>query len=384
MTQRVTFDSAPPPGTINFAIGQPSADLLPLDLLRDASDAFFRDGDPADLNYGPLEGDERFLTSLAGFLTAQYGADTSPGSLIVSAGNSQALDLACVSFAEPGDTVLVEDPSYFLAFQIIRDHGLNPVAVPLEDDGIDIDALENLLQTQKPKLLYTIPSYQNPGGQCQSEEKRQRLVELAEKHGFLIVADEVYQLLYFGDPPPAAFGTLIDSDKVISLGSFSKILAPGLRLGWIQANESRLNQMLDNGMVNSGGSLNHQASHIVRRVIESGDLDNHIGMLRAAHSSRASAMHTALTEHFGRTAEWLRPDGGYFFWLRFRDDIDTAAAKQHAAEFEIGYQPGSVFSVDSRFSDCLRLSFAYYDEESIADGLERVRNLLVQRGGLND
>ncbi len=132
----------------------------------------------------------------------------------------------------------------------------------------------------------------------------------------MIVADEVYQLLYYFDPPPPAYGTMVESDHVVSLGSFSKILAPGIRLGWIQTSEKLREELSGNGFVNSGGSINHLASHIVRNAIDLGLLDAHLAKLKSTYRSRVEAMDEALQEHFGGLATWTRPNGGYFFWLR--------------------------------------------------------------------
>ena len=142
MSGTVSFDGAAPAGTINLGLGQPSADLLPVDLIREASDAFFRQAQPNDLNYGSMQGDERFLNSLASYLSVGYQAPTDADSLFVTGGNSQALDLVSTVFARPGDTVFIEEPSYFLAFQIFRDHGLNIVGIPVDDDGLDIEMLQ--------------------------------------------------------------------------------------------------------------------------------------------------------------------------------------------------------------------------------------------------
>ncbi|MDH5242034.1 MAG: PLP-dependent aminotransferase family protein, partial [Gammaproteobacteria bacterium] len=172
MSKTVTFDGAPPPGTINFGIGQPSADLLPVDIVHAASESFFANAEPLELNYGVTAGDARFLDSLAEFLSAGYGVPTSPGELFVTGGNSQALDLVSTVYAKPGDTVFVEEPSYFLAFQIFRDHGLNIVGIPVDDEGLCVDALRRELASHKPAFLYTIPSYHNPGGQSTSDERR--------------------------------------------------------------------------------------------------------------------------------------------------------------------------------------------------------------------
>ena len=164
MSGVVTFDGEPPPGTINFGVGQPSADLLPVDLIREASESFLAEAQPFDLNYGVLQGDERFLESLAGYLTEEYFAPVSPESLFVTAGNSQALDLVSTAFSSAGDTVFVEEPSYYLAHQILRDHGLNVVGIPIDDDGMRVDSLEAGLKEHSPAFIYIIPSYHNPGG----------------------------------------------------------------------------------------------------------------------------------------------------------------------------------------------------------------------------
>ena len=150
MSGVVTFDGAPPPGTINLGIGQPSADLLPVDLVRKASESFFRDAEPLEFNYGVTQGDERFLDSLAGFLAKHYASTVEAKELFTTAGNSQALDLAALTYARPGDTVFVEEPSYFLAFQILRDHGLNLVGIPVDEDGLCIESLRNELRSRSP------------------------------------------------------------------------------------------------------------------------------------------------------------------------------------------------------------------------------------------
>jgi len=369
----VTFDEAPPPGTINLGIGQPSADLLPVDLLREASESFFGEAHPFELNYGVLPGDERFLESLAGYLSEESGTTVNPESLFVTGGSSQALDFVSTVFSTSGETVLVEEPSYFLAFQIFRDHGLNVVGVPTDGDGIRVDVLEALLTEHDPAFIYTIPSYHNPGGHCMTTKRRARLIELSQEHGFLIVADEVYQLLHYFDEPPPAFGTMIGSDTVLSLGSFSKILSPAMRLGWIQTSPRLRKRLLENGFVNSGGSISHYSSHIVRHAIDLGLQQAHVKELKRTYRSRVEVMQDSLQTQFGDLATWQRPDGGYFFWVRFADDLDTAAFRDRARELQTGFQPGSVFSSGGGLGNFLRLSFAHYDEDDIREGIARMR-----------
>tara|TARA_R110002096_G_scaffold124052_9_gene268332 strand:- start:3077 stop:4207 length:1131 start_codon:yes stop_codon:yes gene_type:complete len=372
----VTFEDAPPPGTINLGVGQPSADLLPVDLLRQASDAFFKDADPFELNYGSTAGDPRFLKTLAGFLSEAYAADVREQELFLSGGNSQALDLAALTFAKPGDTVFVEEPSYFLAFRILRDHGLNVVGLPMDDEGVSIEALGQALQSHTPAFLYTIPGFHNPLGQSSSAARRTEILKLAEKYDFFIVADEVYQLLHYYDAPPPAYGTLTASERVISLGSFSKILAPAMRLGWIQTSPALRQRLSANGFVNSGGSINHYGSHLVRKTIELGLLQQHVKRLRQAYRQRVEAMDAALHEHFDGIAEWTRPTGGYFFWLRFAESVDTAALRDKARELQTGFQPGSVFSSTGQMKNFMRLSFAHYDTNDIQEGVARLRRVL--------
>ena len=375
MSGTVTFDGAAPAGTINFGIGQPSADLLPVELVARASAAFFESAQPFELNYGVMQGDQRFLESLAGYLTDNYGQAVRAEELFLTAGNSQALDLVSTVFAKPGDTVFVEEPSYFLAFQIFRDHGLEVVGIPLDDNGIDLGALERALTKHRPAFLYTIPSYQNPGGQCLPMSRREKLVELARQHDFLIVADEVYQLLYYYEPPPPALGTMSDSGAVVSLGSFSKILAPGMRLGWIQTGDTLRSRLMASGFVNSGGSINHISSHLVRSAIDLGLQQAHVDKLRSAYRSRVEAMDSTLREEFGGLARWQRPGGGYFFWLEFDPAIDTTPLRDKARERETGFQPGTVFSSAGGLRNYLRLSFAHYREDDIIEGIRRLRPL---------
>lgn len=373
----ITFDDAPKPGYINFGVGQPSADLLSVPLVRAASERFLAGAEPFEFNYGSRQGDPRFLAQLGRFLGEQYGRPAPARCLFQTAGNSQALDFVCNRFTRPGDTVFVEDPSYFLAFSILRDHGLKIVGIPLDEDGLDVDRLEHELERHRPKLVYTIPSYHNPTGRTLSRERRERLVALSREHDFVIAADEVYQMLYYGDPPPPAVGTYAGEGNVLSLGSFSKIMAPAMRLGWIQTNERLMRTLLASGVVNSGGSFNHFSSHVVRHAIESEQLPAFIGELRASYGARVTAMDRALRKHVGDRATWHVPRGGYFFWLGFGEDVDTRKLHARADDFRTGFQPGDVFSPQpGGFRHHLRLSFAHYAEADIEEGIERFGRLL--------
>ncbi|MCP4047644.1 MAG: PLP-dependent aminotransferase family protein [Gammaproteobacteria bacterium] len=373
---KVTFDGEPPKGVINLGIGQPSADLLPAKLLHQASEDYFRVVDSRELNYGEKQGDIRFRESLAGFLSLEYGVNTRPESLFLSCGNSQALDFICERFTQAGDTVFVEEPTYFLAFQIFRDHGLNIVPIPMDEDGLVIDALEQALKKEVPALLYTIPSFSNPGGQTLSKSRREALVELSREYGFVIAADEVYQMLpYFGDVPPA-LGTMIDRGNVLSMGTFSKIMAPGLRLGWIQAPDHLMEVALDSGWINSGGAVNHVTSHIVRHAIDMGLQTAFLKKLREIYRGRVLAMDECLQQHMSACANWTRPDGGYFFWLQMDNDIDVLELRSRAFDHGVGFQPGAVFTSTGGRQNYLRLSFAHYNEADIREAISRLASMI--------
>jgi DNA-binding transcriptional MocR family regulator len=355
-----------------MGIGQPSGDLTPPALFHELSERFFAATTPADFNYGDPRGDPQFIASLAGFVERSYGRAVSAENLFLTGGNSQALDLVCERFTKPGDTVFVEEPCYFLAYQILLDHGLELVPIPVDADGMRLDVFEELLQTRRPTLVYTIPSFSNPTGRTLSRARRERLAQLSREHDFIVAADEVYQLLGYDGTVPPAMGTLIDRGNVISMGTFSKILAPAFRCGWIQASPELVGRILDSGWVTSGGAVNQMASLIVRQGIDSGALERHIAFLRGAYGARRDAMHAALGAHCGGIARWSRPLGGYFFWLELAEGVDTTALKPGALAAGTGFQPGPVFSGPGGFRNCLRLSFAYYNEADITEGVARL------------
>ncbi len=363
------------PDMINFGIGQPAMDILPLDVMRQASQHRLSQPDIDWLNYGYESGDQTFLTALSHFLTPRHGGAVDPNTLFVTAGASQALDLICNTFTQPGQTIFVEEPSYFLALGIFANHHLNVVSIPLDDEGLDLDALEDALSQHQPAFLYTIPTCQNPTTTTLSEWRRQKLVELSQQHNFLIVADEVYQLLTYTVDAPPPLAAYIESNQVISVNSFSKILAPSLRLGWIQTSSEMIQQLLQNGVVDSGGSLNQYTSNIVRSVIELGLLDDYLAFLKGAYLERMTAMSGALRSHLPQI-DFMEPHGGFFFWFKLAEDVDTAQILPEALAQQVGFQPGIKFSSQNGLNNYIRLSFAFYSVAEIEEGVGRLSGVL--------
>lgn len=359
--------------SINFGIGQPDFALLPHALMRQVATARFAEGDTELLNYGFEQGDGRFRRALAAFLSRGYAADVQPQQLMITAGASQALNLLCTLFTRPGDTVFVEEPSYFLALRILQeDHRLHVVPIATDENGLAPAAVEEALTRHRPAFLYTIPTYQNPTGRTLSHKRRQKLLALAQEHDFLIVADEVYHLLNFGTPPPPPFAACVDSEKALSLGSFSKILAPGLRLGWIQTTPQLARRFATMGIADSGGGLNHFTANLVRVALEEGGQRDYLDSLRRAYQQRVEVMDAALRRHIGDRAAWSVPSGGFFFWLTCPDRVDTSALLHAAAPARVGFLPGRRCSSINGLDHCLRLCFAHYGIPQIEEGIRRL------------
>jgi 2-aminoadipate transaminase len=365
-----------PDGFIDLGRGDPGLDLLPLDLLQKSAAERLSQNDPAFLQYGTEQGDEYFRSAFAGFLSRKYAFPVDLKTLFVTAGISSGLDLVCTLLTKPGDVIFVEEPSYFLALKIFADHGLQVVSIRTDESGLVIDDLVNALKTSTPKFMYVIPTFQNPGGRTLTQERREQLVALAQKHNFLILADEVYQFLNYTQTPPNSLAAFLDSQQVISLGSFSKILAPGLRLGWLQTHESVMKRIVASGMLDSGGGMNPFTSAVVRSVIESGGLEKNIAALNKIFEKRVRAMDESLRTYFPQ-AEFSTPHGGYFFWVKL-PGVDVQELRTKAQAHQVGLRQGALFSSRNGLKDHMRLSISYYDADEIEQGLIRLSQCINQ------
>jgi DNA-binding transcriptional MocR family regulator len=367
-----------PPGFIDLGIGNPDLDLLPLDLLHQAAESYFAAADRRSLQYGAERGDGYFRTTLASFLAQAYGSPVDPNLLFVTAGASAALDLLCTLYTRPGDIIFVEEPTYFLALRIFADHGLKVVPIPMDADGLSINALDEQLARTIPDFIYTIPTFQNPSGLTLSQARREQLVERAQQHNFLIVADEVYHFLPYTQTPPSPFAGFTEQvEQLISINSFSKILAPGLRLGWIQAHAEVIDRLAGSGLLDSGGGMNPFTSALVRRVIELGGLERNISNLRIEYANRLNILDAALRQHLPEV-EYVLPQGGFFFWVRLRGS-DTAQLRPAAQDYRVDFRPGALFSSQQGQQDYIRLGFCYYDPKNIEEGVKRLRDCLQKK-----
>jgi 2-aminoadipate transaminase len=365
-----------PKGMIDLGIGQPSPSLLPLDLIQEAAAHCMRRRDPSLLSYGFEQGDWRFREALGSFLSRHYETRVDPESLFITNGASQALDLTCTLFTRAGDTILIEEPTYFLALKIFADHHLQVVPLPMDGEGLMIETAEEEIKRRKPAFLYTIPTHHNPTGTCLSTTRRKGLVELCHRYGVMVVADEVYHLLSYTAPAPPPVASRIETGIVLSLGSFSKILAPGLRLGWLQAGPEIIRRFFACGLLDSGGGLNPFTSGVVRSAIELGLLEKNVEHLKSVYSQRMKAMVTALRMYLPEGVNFLESRGGFFLWLTLPDRMNALDVQRRAIEQNVDFMPGVRFSSRGGLTNCLRLSFAFYDTPQIEEGVKRLGGVI--------
>jgi len=364
-----------PDHIIDFGAGQPSLSLLPREIMAQAAAHRLAQNDAALLQYGAEAGDGYFRIALAQFLSQGYKMSVDPEHLFITLAASQALDAICKYYTQPGDTIFIEEPTYFLALFIFQDYPLRIVSIPVDEQGLMIEALVEALGKYCPAFLYTIPTFHNPSATTLPAERREALARLSEEYSFLIVADEVYHLLDYTAPPPPPLASYDRRGTVLSVGSFSKILAPGLRLGWIQAQPPLLKPFINSGLVQSGGGLNPFTSGLVRSALELGLQQEYLGQLKAVYGHRAAALSQALRQHLPG-ATFAEPEGGFFIWLRLPEGADTDTLLARAKAYDVAFKPGSSFSQQGGVKNYLRLSFAYYEAEKLIEGVERLTRVI--------
>lgn len=359
--------------TINLGLGQPSPSLLPLSLIHDAASRRLGPGaDPLVLQYGSIHGPQSFREGLAALMTERHRTPVRAEELLVTGGISSALAFVSQIFARPGQPVVCSDPTYFLARGIFETQGLPVVGIPTDADGLRVELLEErLVGGLRPGFVYCMPSFHNPTGVDLAPARARRLVELAERYDFVVVADEPYVMLGFGDaPPPSMMSYDQGRGRVLSLGSFSKILGPGLRLGWVHAAEPLIERFSWHGSLRSGGGLNPVIASIVQGVIEDGSLGRHIDHLREVLGRRSRALSTALRAQLpGQPV--AAPRGGYFVWLPLPEGVDANALLETAEAHHLRFTPGPRCAVERDLSGFVRLSFAFYDDAELVEGVRR-------------
>lgn len=366
------------PGIHELNWGQPDPRLLPVRALREAAARLLDEAGMEALSYGSQAGPESLLGWLQTRIERNEGQPVPREEITVTAGNSDALDQIATLFARAGDVALVESPAYHLALWILRDHGLELVPVPVDSEGLDVDAAAAAVRAVEAEgrriaLLYTIPTFQNPTGGCMSPARKQALVALAQRAGFPIVEDDVYRELAYDGPAPPSLWSLAPRGTVLRLGSFAKSLAPGLRLGWVNGSAEQIARLSGSGLRTSGGGVNHFSAMIVGRLLADGDFfDRQLAVFRDAYRARRDALCAALEAHLPAGCTWSRPGGGYFIWLRLPAGLDAAALVPVAERHGVAFATGARFHTGGGGEDTLRLAFSLYTPEELADAGRRL------------
>lgn len=369
------------PGVVELSWGNPDPTLLPVDGLAEAAGLALRRDGPRALAYGAEQGPGRLIEPLCAWLGRREGREPLPEQLFITAGVSQALDLLCTLLTRTGDAVLVESPTYHLALRIFRDHGLELIPIPGDEQGLRIDALQAALdalqrQDRPPRFLYIVPTFGNPTGITLAPSRRAALAALAQERGLLILEDDVYRELWYDAAPPLPLSALAPGGRVVRLGSFSKVLAPGLRLGWLLAPPEIVQMCARSGLLDSGGGLSHFTAHVVAAFLDLGLLDEHVEMLRCAYRERRDALLAALAQHLPEGCRWTGPGGGFFVWVQLPPGCDSAALLPLAEAAGVSYVPGPRFHADGGGARYLRLAFSLLPPEELAEGGRRLGNVV--------
>ncbi len=360
------------PGVISFAGGLPAPELFDTEGLRAAYEAAFTQSPTRALQYSTTEGAPELRAAVAARASAR-GLATAPDDVLITTGSQQALSLLTAALVEPGDTVLVENPTYLAALQVFGLAGARVIPVPCDEEGILPDALEELVRAHHPKLLYCIPTFQNPTGRTLPAARRAAVADIAGRLGLWLVEDDPYGDLRFeGADVPWLAAHPDAQDRTALLGSFSKIMAPGLRLGWLRAPAA-----LRRAAVVAKQAADLHTSTVdqlaAAHYLAAADLDAHIATIRTAYRTRRDALLAGLGTALPAGSSWNRPEGGMFVWARLPEGHDATALLKSAVAHDVAFVPGAPFHTGAPDPRTLRLSFTTHTPEEIGEGLARLK-----------
>ncbi|WP_040330167.1 aminotransferase-like domain-containing protein [Acidovorax delafieldii] len=372
------------PGIISFAGGFPDSAMFDVDGIRAASNQALQEEPGAALQYGATEGYQPLREQLAAFMASKGARDVAPEQLIVTTGSQQALDLLGKTMISPGDKVIVEGPTFLATIQCFRLYGAEVISAPVDSDGVKVDVLEQLIAEHKPKLVYLIPTFGNPSGAMLSLARRQKVLELAVKYQTLVVEDDPYGDLYFGEAPPpsllALSGQVPGSRALLAhCGSLSKVLSPGLRIGWLIAPPELLAKAVMCKQF-SDAHTSTFAQATAAQYLKAGRMPATLANVRKVYAERAQALCDALRKELGDAVEFVQPQGGLFVWLRLTGAggkvADANVLAKAAIEKGVAFVPGTPFFAQNPDHATLRLSFATADVEKIREGVARLAQAL--------
>lgn len=368
------------PDMISFAGGLPAPEFFPAEEISTAGERALAEAPLATLQYGPTEGYGPLRELLAGWM-GRLDVPAAPEQLLITAGSQQGLDLLGRLLIDPGAPVAVEEPTYLGALQAWQTCRPNYLPLPVDDEGLDVEALERLLAGgARPRFLYVVSCFQNPTGVTLAPARRQRLIELAARYNLPIVEDDPYGELYYEGgraTPLAALDIALHGElrHVVYLGTLSKVLAPGLRVGWLTAPRPLFDRlvMLKQGVDLQAGSM---AQAVAYYACRDGLVERHLPRLRAVYGERRNAMLAALEREMPPGVRWTRPSGGLFLWLTLPEGADSQALLAAAIERKVAFVPGQPFHPSGGGANTMRLNFSHSTPAQLADGVARLAETL--------
>jgi 2-aminoadipate transaminase len=364
------------PDVISFAGGLPDPQTFPREQAAALLAEFAASGEVSAFQYAPTRGLAGPLDAIAGRLDATQGRRPDVEELLITSGSIEALELVGKAFLDKGDTVVVEGPTYLGAIMAFRSFECEVVAVELDEDGLEVDELERRLAGGlRPKLVYTIPDHQNPAGVSLAHERRSALVELARRHGFLVVEDVAYRELEFdGDAAPSLWSRA--PDVVLQAGTTSKTFCPGVRLGWATGPAAVCAELVA-AKQNTDQCAGALGQRLFEEYVRRGWIDRQLVASRALYRRKSERMLTALERTMPQEVSWTVPRGGFFTWLTLPPGLGASELVGRALERKVGLVPGTLFFPDGRGDDNLRLAFSLVDESLIDEGVERLASLMT-------
>lgn len=372
---RETLKLTQKPGIISFGGGLPAPELFPVAELREAVDRMLVEKGRRALQYGTTEGYRKLREFLADRLKKK-GIDADPELIMITGGSQQGLDLCGRVFLNDGDAVLTSNPTYLGAIQAFNAYYPRYITLESDDNGMTVDGMEDLLKEHNPRFIYLVPTFQNPDGRTLPLERRKYIIDLAQKYNIPIIEDDPYSdLCYEGEIPPNMVA--LDKENVIMLGTFSKLISPGLRIAWVLAPAKIYDKFVK---MKQGADLhtNTFCQFLIYEYAKHGALEKHLDKVRRVYYARMKAMLSAMEKYFPDAVKWTKPTGGMFLWVELPDGLDARELLKKAVERDVAYIPGTAFYPDGTGENTMRLNYSKPTEEEIEEGIKRLAEVIKE------
>lgn len=366
------LQAAADPKIISFAGGLPAPELFPVKEMKAAVDKVFEEHGQEAMQYGAAKGVTALREVIQQHVKEKENVDSELDNVLVTTGSEQALDLVGKAFVDPGDTVLVEQPTYLCALDVFRSYGANFASVEMDEDGMKMDALEEALKANpNTKLIYTVPNFQNPTGRTMTEERRKQLAELAEKYDVYVLEDNPYGEIRFAGQHVPAVKSFDKSGHVFYMSTFSKTLAPGFRLGWLVADKAVVNKLT---VLKQSADLHtdNLAQFAVAQFFADNDVDAHVKEISALYGKRKDLMLEGIKKYFPEGVKYTDPEGGMFLWVEVPGVDDTVELFKECLEHDVAFVPGDPFFAGEVQPGAFRLNYSNMKEDQIKVGLKRL------------